>query len=43
MELLRQVQSDRVTALVRMGAVWFAVRWRDGRQEWRVLRRLGVR
>lgn len=38
MELLRQNRCPRVVLLVRMGRAWFRVRWRDGQQQWRVIR-----
>ena len=33
------IEGKTVTQIIRLGASVFAVRERDGRQEWRVLRR----
>ena len=40
MELLREVQSDRLVLLVRLGAQAFAVQWADGRYYWRAVSRV---
>jgi len=40
MELLREVESDRVVLLVRLGAQAFAVQWADGRYHWRAIERV---
>ena len=40
MELLREVQSDRLVLLVRLGESAFAVQWRDGQYCWRQVERV---
>ena len=40
MELLREVQSDRLVLLVRLGEAAFAVQWADGRYHWRAIERV---
>lgn len=40
MELLREVESDRVVLLVRLGAQAFSVQWADGRYHWRAISRV---